>query len=277
MVAAARAAWKGFLKVGSVACAVKLIGATSESDKIHFRILNRKDKLPVRSAYIDEGTEAAVEAADQVKGYEINKGEFVLVEPEELKKLKVQSEHTLDIDGFIPEEELDQRYFEKPYFLVPGDPAAASSFAVLREAMARRGVAARSSVILYQRCRPVVIQPSGKGMILTTLRTHGEVISEKSAFEGLKSIKAEPDMIEIATMLIDKKKTEFDPSAFEDRYENALIEMINALKSGKKPPKPAAAPKENVVNLADILRKSLEKEGISAASKPATKKKAKAA
>lgn len=146
--------------------------------------------------------------------------------------------------------------------------------------MARRGVAARSSVILYQRCRPVVIQPSGKGMLLTRLRPHGEVISEAAVFEGLKAVKTETDMIEIATLLIDKKQTTFDPSAFEDHYENALIDMINALKSGKKLPKPAAAPKENVVNLAEVLRKSLEKEGIGAAATsktPAQKKKTKAA
>src|SRR5690242_14480739 len=101
MATAPRAIWKGFLKLGVVSCGVKLVGATSEAGKIHFRILNRKDRLPVKSAYIDEGTGKLVETEDQVKGYETDKGEFLLIEPDEIKALKLQTEHTVDIDGFV--------------------------------------------------------------------------------------------------------------------------------------------------------------------------------
>jgi DNA end-binding protein Ku len=260
-MATARAAWRGHLKFGSVAFGVKLIGAVSEADKIHFRILNRKTREPVKSAYFDEKTGDIVEAADQIKGYELSSGELLPIEPDDIKALKPTSEHTLEVEEFVPEAEIDQRYLEKPYYIAPADDVSAEGFAIFREALAKKKVAARSCVVLYQRGREVLIQPSGKGLVLTTLRNHNEVMSEKSSFEGLKAGKIDPEMAEIAELIVEKKTGEFDPSKFEDTYENALIEMIKAKQQGKKPPKPAPKPKENVVNLADVLRKSLEKEG----------------
>ncbi len=277
---APRAVWKGFLKFGSVACAIKLVGATSESEKIHFRILNRKTRQPVKSAYVDEGTDEAVESGDQVKGYQTDKGDYVMIEPEEIKQLKLSSEHTLEIDDFVALDTVDQRYLEKPYHVVPADAGAQETFAVIREAMARKKVAGRACIVLYQRGREVVIQPEGKGngMLMTTLRNHNEMIAENSVFEGLSKVKTDSEMIEIAELLIDKKAGRFDPGKFEDVYENALIEMIKAKQHGKKPPKAAPTPKENVVDLAGILRKSLEHEGISkGAGKPVSKRGKKAA
>ncbi|MBZ9863119.1 Ku protein [Mesorhizobium sp. CA12] len=261
-MAAPRAVWNGFLKVGSVTCGVKLVGATTETGKVHFKILNRKDGLPVKSAYVDEGTGEVVPAEDQIKGYEADKGEFLEIEPDEIKKLKLTSHHTLEVDGFVAIDDIDTRYLEKPYYVIPADGAAAESFNVLREAMAKKRVAARSCVVLYQRGREVVIQPFGKGMLLTELRTHNEMISEESVFEDLNSPKFDNDLLEIAGLLIDKKVTKFDPSKFEDTYEDALIAMIDAKRKGKKPPKPTPPPKENVVDLATVLKKSLAKEGI---------------
>ncbi|MDX8449922.1 Ku protein [Mesorhizobium captivum] len=261
-MAAPRAVWKGFLKVGSVSCGVKLVGATSEASKVHFKILNREDGLPVKSAYVDEETGDVVPSEDQIKGYEADKGDFIEIEPDEIKKLKLTSQHTLEVSGFVALDDIDTRYLEKPYYVIPADGAAVEAFSVLREAMARKRVAARSCVVLYQRGREVVIQAFGKGMLLTELRTHNEMISERSVFDDLKSAKYDKDLLEIASLLIDKKVTKFDPSKFEDTYEDALIAMIDAKRKGKKPPKPAAQPKENVVDLASVLRKSLEKEGI---------------
>ncbi len=270
-MAALRAVWKGFLKFGSVSCGIKLINATSESEKIHFRILNRTDRLPVKAAYLDEETGEIVDTEDQVKGYETDKGEYLLIEPDEIKKLKLTSNHTLELEEVVDIAEIDQRYLEKPYYVVPADAVSVEPFAVIREALKQKNAAARSCIVLYQRGREVVIQPYGKGMLMTTLRNANEMISEKSVFGDIKTPKADPDMIEIASLLIDKKVGKFDPSKFEDRYENALIEMINAKKAGKKPPKPFAPPKENVINLADVLRKSLAKEGVKAPKKAARK------
>lgn len=273
-MATPRAAWKGFLKVGSVTCGVKIVGATSEASKIHFKILNRKDGLPVKSAYIDEATEEIVDAEDQVRGFEIDKDEYVHVEPDELKKLKLTSKHTLEVGEFVELSDVDTRYLEKPYYLIPADGAAAEAFEVIRKAMEEKKVAARSCVVLYQRGREVLIQSFGKGMLLTELRNHGEMISEQSVFADIKKIEYDPDLTEIASLLIDKKVTKFDPSKFEDTYEDALIAMIEAKRKGKAPPKPAPRPKENVVNLAEILRKSLAQEGgKSRKGKPTTSRK----
>jgi DNA end-binding protein Ku len=271
-MAAPRAAWKGHVKFGSVAFGVKLIGAVTEADKIHFRILNRKTREPVRSAYVDEKTGDIVEAQDQVKGYELSSGDLLEIEPDDIKALKPVSEHMLEVSEFVDQADVDQRYLEKPYYLLPADRASAESYALFRDALARKKAAARSSVVLYQRGREVVITPSGKGLVLTTLRNHNEVMSEKSAFEGLKDQKVDPEMAEIAGLIVEKKSGRFDPSKFEDTYENALIEMIKAKQQGKKPPKPAPKPKENVVNLADVLRKSLEKEGGKAPAREKARK-----
>lgn len=276
---ALRAVWKGFLKFGAVTCGIKLINAASESEKIHFRILNRKDRLPVKAAYVDEVTGDIVTSEDQIKGYELDRGQYLLIEPEDIKKLKPTSEHTLEVEETVDLSAIDQRYLDKPYYVVPADAMSEEPLAVIREALAKKKAAARANIVLYQRGREVVIRPHGKGLMMTTLRNAKDVVSEKAIFDGIKVPKTDPDMVEIATLLIDKKVGKFDPSTFEDRYENALIEMIDAKKAGRKPPKPAAAPKENVVNLAEVLRKSLEKEGISAgkAKKPAASARRKSA
>lgn len=269
---APRAVWKGFLKFGAVTCAVKLVNATSDSSRVHFRILNRKDRLPVKSIYIDESSGKPVAPEDQVKGFEIETGEHLLIEQEEIAGLKAASEHTLEVGRFVELDAIDSRYLDKPYFVIPGDPAAREAFGVVRAALADRKVAATSQVVLYQRGRNVVLRSHGAGMLMTTLRTHAEMVSEKGAFDGLKSRKLDPDLIEVASLLIDKKTGTFDPKTFEDRYENALIELIAAKRAGKKPPKPVAAPKENVVNLADVLRRSLAEEG--GRKQPAKRRKA---
>jgi DNA end-binding protein Ku len=273
---ALRAVWKGFLKFGAVSCGIKLINAASESEKIHFRILNRKDRLPVKSAYVDEVTGDIVGAEDQIKGYQLESGDYLLIEPDDIKKLKPTSEHMLEVEETVELSSIDQRYLDKPYYVVPADAMSEEPLAVIREALAKKKTAARASIVLYQRGREVVIRPHGNGLMMTTLRNAKDVVSEKAVFEGIKVPKTDSDMVEIAAMLIDKKVGKFDPSKFEDRYENALIEMINAKKAGKKLPKPAAAPKENVVNLAEVLRKSLAKEGIKA-KKPATARRKSAA
>lgn len=275
MAQAPRAAWKGHLKLGSISCGIKLIGASTEAEKIHFKILNRKTKEPVKSAYVDETTGKIVDSEDQVKGYEVDGG-FLQIEPEDIKKLKPTSEHTLEIDSFVPAKEIDQRYLDKSYYVVPADGAAVETFAVIREAMKTSATAARSCIVLYQRGREVVLEPFEAGMLMTTLRTHAEMVSEKSAFDGLtEPKKIDAEMLEIAGLLIDKKAGKFEPANFEDSYEDALIAMIKAKKAGKKPPKAAPAPKENVVNLADVLRRSLAKEGIKRSAKgKASKRKA---
>ena len=258
---APRAVWKGFLKLASVSCAVKLTGATTESETVHFRTLNRTTKTPVHSIYVDEGTGKPVDSDDQVKGYELDNEEFVLIEPKEIKKLKLESEHTLEIDQFVDPTTVPSLYREKPYYLYPADKVATEPFAVVREAMARTKMAGMASLVLYQRERPVLIEPMGKGLLMTTLRYENWVVEAKNVFSELQKADVDPEMAEIASLIIEKKTGKFEPSGFEDTYENALLELIKAKQQGKKPPKSVPAPRENVINLAEILRDSLKKEG----------------
>jgi DNA end-binding protein Ku len=258
---APRAVWKGFLKLASVSCAVKLEGATTENDKVHFRTLNRKTRTPVHSIYIDEGTGKPVDTEDQVKGYQLDNEEFVIVEPEEIKRLKVQSQQTLEIDHFINPDAVPSPYREKPYYLYPADKVAVEPFAVMREAMVRKKMAGIACIVLYQRERPVIIEPMGKGLLMTTLRYQNWVVEAKEVFSGLHNVKVDPEMTEIASLIIEKKVGKFEPKEFEDTYEDALLEVIKAKQEGKEPPKPVQPPHENVINLADVLRKSLVEEG----------------
>jgi DNA end-binding protein Ku len=269
-VAAPRALWKGFLKLGSITCAVKLVGAVSEAGKIHFRTLNRKTRQPVKAIYVDEETGDPVERDEQVKGYELEKGEFLLVEPEEITRLKKAGEHRLDIDGFVDRASVSSIYREKPYYLLPGDRLANEPYALIKAALEGEGVDAIGRVVMQQRERSVLVEPMDGGLVMTLLRQANEVVADKQIFDGIPKGEVDPELGEIAAMLIDRKAASFDPADFEDRYENALAAMLEARKKGKKPPKPAPKPREKVANLASLLKKSLEQEGKRA--KPANRK-----
>ena len=193
MASAPRAAWKGFLRVGAVSCGVKVVGVVTEADKIHFNVLNRKTGNRVRAVYVDEETNEEVPSEEQIKGWEADKGDFIEVESEEIKALKLTSEHTLDIDDFVPLADIDTRYLEKPYYLIPADKPSMEAFAVLRDALANKKMAARSCVVMYQHGHDVVIQPYGEGMLMPWLRPHNQVVSESSVFDDLPTGKQDKD------------------------------------------------------------------------------------
>ncbi len=267
----ARAVWKGFLKLASVSCAVKLTGATSESGKVHFRTLDRRTETPVKSIYVDEETGEPVDREDQVKGYELEGDEYLEIEPDEINQLKVQAEHTVELSAFVDRDNVPSLYRDKTYFLYPADKVGSEAFAVIRQAMEKKKLSGVASIVLYQRERPVVIEPLRNGLLMTTLRYDNWVVDAKDAFDNVPKVKVDPEMAEIASLIIEKKAGKFDPARFEDTYENALLELIKAKQQGKAPPKPVEAPRENVINLADILRKSLEQEGGKAAPVKAKK------
>lgn len=275
----ARAVWKGFLKLDLVTCAIKLTGATSESEKVHFRTLNKETGAPVKAQYRDEVTGEPVEAADQVKGFEVEKGDFMHVEPEEIKALKVASNHTVSIGKFVDKSSIDRIYFDKPYYVSPADALAVEPFAILREAMAKRNAAGIASIVLYQKERPVLVEAIGKGMLMTTLRYRRTIVPAQAVFDGLGDVEVDREMAEIAELIIEKKRGRFDPSLFEDRYENALLDLIRAKREGKTLPKAAPAPKANVVDLFDALKRSLKAEGVAApaAEQPAKRPRRKTA
>lgn len=258
---APRPAWKGYLKLSLVSCAVELTSATDHSEKVSFRIINRKSGNTVRRQYVDSVSGKPVDPDDEVKGYEIEGDQYLLVEEDEIDAVQIESSHTLSIENFVDRADIPQIYFDQPYYLSPSDEVSEEAFAVIREAMAKQNKAGIARIVLYRRERPVMIEPFGKGLLLTTLRYDKTVRQPDEVFDGLHKGKLDQELVELATHIIAKKQAAFDPSGFEDRYEEALIALIQAKRKGKKPPvaKPAERP-ANVVNLFDALKKSLAGE-----------------
>lgn len=258
---APRPSWKGYLKLSLVACAVELTGATSQSEKVSFRVINRKTGNTVRRQYIDSVTGKPVADEDEVKGYEVGDEEYLLIEEDEIESVQIESSHTLSIESFVDRADIPQIYFDTPYYVTPADEVSEEAFVVIREAMARQKKAGIARIVLYRRERPVMIEPFEEGLLLTTLRYDKTVRKPEEVFEGLGKRKSDPELIELATHIIEKKQAEFDPSGFEDRYEDALLALIQAKQKGRKPPVVQSAERPaNVVNLFEALKKSLAGE-----------------
>lgn len=270
---AARAIWKGYLKLSLVSCAVALYPAASASSRIRFNTLNRTTGNRVKRQFVDAQTGEPVEADDQVKGYEIGKGAYLYVEDEELDALKLESTHTIDIESFVPRSEVDERYLDTPYYIAPDDRVAQEAFAVIRDAIRDKGMAGLGRVVMQRRERLVLLETLDKGLLGTTLHYAYEVRDHASVFDGIPDVDYPKEMRDLAAHIIERKAGHFDPTRFEDRYENALIELVKSKQTGGRVSTPSAPRPANVVNLIDALRRSLETEkGDSAA--PSGKRKA---
>jgi DNA end-binding protein Ku len=257
---APRPNWKGFLKLSLVSCAVALYPATSTSQRIRFNIINRATGNRIRNDIVDAETGQPVEPEDRVKGYQVEKGQYVLVEEEELDNIALASTHTIDIEEFIPVSEVDRIYLDESFYLVPQDEVAQEAFAVIREAMRKEDLAGLARVVIYRREHLLLLCPRGKGLMATTLRYKNEVRNEHDYFDDIPDIKVPADMLKLATHILETKKGHFDPGKFEDRYENALIALINAKRAGKAAPVVAEPRPSNVINLMDALRRSAKAE-----------------
>ena len=253
---APRPNWKGYLKLSLVSCPIALYPATSTSQRIRFNIINRETGNRIRNEVVDVETGDPVPQEERVKGYEYEKGEYVLVEDDELDNVALESTHTIDIEQFVPMSEVDRIYLDESYYLVPQDEMGQEAFAVIREAMKKDDLVGLARVVIYRREHLLLLAPRGKGMMATTLRYKTEVRAEKNYFDEIESVKVAPDMLNLAVQILDSKKGKFDPSKFEDRYENALMDLIKAKRAGKKPPVLSEARPSNVINLMDALRKS---------------------
>jgi DNA end-binding protein Ku len=259
---APRPAWRGYLKLSLVTCAVELTNATTQGEKVRFRVINRATGNTVKRQYVDSATGKPVKDEDEVKGYETGDDEYLLIEEDEIEAVEIESSHTLNLEGFVSKSDIEQVYLDTPYYMTPADEVSEEAFAVIRDAMEDKKMAGLARIVLYRRERPVVIEPRDEGMLLTTLRYDKTVRQADDIFDGLKDVKLDKDMVDLAAGIIDRKKMKFDPSKFEDKYEDALMDLIEAKKKGKKPPtaKPSSQP-SNVVNLFDALKKSLAEEG----------------
>jgi DNA end-binding protein Ku len=257
---APRPNWKGYLKLSLVSCSVALYSATTTSDRIRFNIINRKTGNRVRNLVVDSETEEPVEQEERVKGYQVEKGQYILLEDKELENVALESTHTVDIESFVPRDEVDEIYLDESYYIVPNDKVAHEAFAVIREAMRKEELVGLARVVLYRRERILMLQPRGKGLMATAVRYRTEVRAEKSYFSDIPGVKVSSDMLDLAVHILKSKKAHFDPDQFEDRYENALTALIKAKQAGKPAPKLAEPQPSNVINLMDALRRSVKAE-----------------
>ena len=255
---APRPNWKGFLKLSLVSCAVALYSATSTSQRIRFNIINRKTGNRIRNDVVDAETGQPVEPEDRVKGYQIDKGQYVLVEDDELDNVALASTHTIDIEEFVPVSEVDRIYLDESYYIVPQDDVAEEAFAVIREAMRKEDLAGLARVVIYRREHLLLLRPRGKGLLATALRYRTEVRDEHDYFDDIPNVKVPADMLKLAAHILETKKGHFDPAKFEDRYETALNALIKAKRAGKAPPVLAEPRPSNVINLMDALRRSAQ-------------------
>ena len=271
---APRPYWKGYLKLSLVSCPIALSPATSSSEKISFRQVNKATGNRIRYKKVDSETDEEVTNEDIGKGYEVGKNEFLLMDDEELEAVELESTHTIEIVQFVPFAQIDKRYYDQPYYIVPNDDVGVEAFAVIREAMVGKGVAALGRVVMNKRERVIALEPFGKGLIGTTLHYSYEVRKADDYFDDIPDIKIAPDMLKRAQHIVDEKAGEFEPESFIDHYEQALVEILRKKQANiplKKSTERASAPK-NVINLMDALRRSI---ATTDKEKPAAKAKGK--
>jgi DNA end-binding protein Ku len=277
-MAAARPSWQGHLKLSLVTCPVALYNAISPRGDVHFNLINPKTGNRIRMVTVDAGTDKPVERKNLVKGFEIAKGEYVTVTPEEIDAVRLESTRTIDIDEFVPAADIDRLYWDHPYFLVPDGKMAAEPFAVIRQAMEKTGKVALGRVVMSQRERLLALEPRGHGIIATTLRSHDEVRDVKKAFADIPTVRPSRDMISIAEKIMGQKEADFDPDRFEDHYEDALRRLVKDKQKGHAIVHPDEPDATNVVDLMQALQNSLKgaksSRPSSAASRRAAPKRA---
>src|ERR1700761_2804623 len=271
-----RPTWQGHLKLSLVTCPVALYTATNSAGDVHFNLINPKTNNRIKMITTDPDT-GPIDRSDLVKGYEVAKGEYILVTQDEINAVKLESTKTIDIERFVASDEIDRLYWDNPYYLAPDGKLAQEAFGVIRTAMETSGQIAIGRVVIGTRERVLALEPRGKGILAYTLRTDAEVRKPDEIFAGISDKAPDKAMISIAEKIIEQQEGPFDPSKFVDRYEEALKALIEAKKRGHKAAKVAEPKDTNVVDLMAALRASLggkDKAGAKDTAKPAPKGKA---
>ena len=275
---APRPTWQGHLRLSLVSCPVALYTATSRTNDVSFNMLHKKTHNRIRMIPTDPEL-GPIERSDIVKGYQYEKDQYVIVTPEEIDNVRLESTRTIDIDKFVDEDDIDRLYWNDPYYLVPDGKVAVEAFSVIREAMGRAGKIALGRVVMHQRERLLAMEPRDKGIVAYTLRTYDEVKKPETLFDDIPEVKLDKGMVDIAARIIEQQEGDFDPTGFKDRYEEALRELIKEKEKGVGRVVHADAPEDtNVVDLMEALRRSLGDKGgkagarKTAAKKPAAKK-----
>jgi DNA end-binding protein Ku len=273
---ATRPTWQGYLRLSLVSCPVALYTATSRSGDVHFNMLHKDTHNRIRMIPTDPES-GPVERADIVKGYEIEKGRYVVVTDEEIKNVRLETTRTIDIERFVDEADIDRLYWNDPYFLAPDGDMAVEAFSVIREAMGKAKKVALARVVMHQRERLLALETRGKGILAYSLRNNREVRDAKETFGQIPASKPDAKMVAIAEKIIEQLEGEFDPSEFNDRYEDALRKLIKEKEKNHGRIAKVEEPKEaEVIDLMEALRRSLgeggERRKTTTRAKPAARK-----
>jgi DNA end-binding protein Ku len=270
---APRPSWKGHLRLSLVSCPVRLYPATSGASRVSFNLLH-KDTLNRINMRPYDAELGEVERADLVRGYEYEKGRYVVMDPEDFDRVQIESTKTIVVEQFVDEDEVDPLYLEAPYYLAPDGDFAEETFGVIREAMRQEKKVALSRVVLTSREHLIAMSVREKGFLVTTLRTADEVRSSEEIFQEIEDGKPDKEMLQLATQLIRQKAGTFKPETFRDRYQDALMEVIRAKIKGEAPVVAKAPETARVINLMDALKRSLAESGGEPARKPPARSKA---
>ncbi len=266
-----RPIWSGNLRLSLVSCPVALYGAVSRKRDISFHLINPATNNRIRMVPTDPDT-GPVSRAELVKGYEFEKDRYAIVTPDELNAVRLETTDNLDIELFVDAAAIDRLFWNEPYYLLPNDDKAVEAYSVIREALLRTNRIALGRVVMHTRERLMAVEPVDKGLVSYTLRTRDEVVDPVRAFDRLPEVKPDARMIDIAERIIEQSEGPFDTSAFRDRYEDALRELVERKQQGKTATIEAPrSEKSNVIDLMEALRRSLKAKGGDEAPKRAAK------
>ena len=270
---AARPTWQGYLRLSLVSCPVALYTATQRTSDVSFNMLHRQTLNRIRMIPTDPET-GPVDRADIVKGFEVEKGQYVVVTEDEIDNVRLDTTRTLDIERFVDADDIDRLYWNDPYFLAPDGDMAAEAFTVIRQAMEKAGKIALGRLVMHQRERLMALEPRDRGIVAWSLRSNNEVRDADDVFSHIPALKPSAAMVEIAEKIIGQQEGPFDPSQFNDRYEDALRALIAEKQKGHGV-KTVEAPREaEVIDLMEALKRSLGQGGgrrKAPARKPAAK------
>src|SRR5947199_8667680 len=245
---APRAYWKGYLKLSLVSCPIALFPATSEREKISFHQLNKNTGHRIKYRKVDAESGDEVESADIIKGYEVGKGDYIELDPDELEAVAIESKRVIDIDEFVPKKEIDELYLNSPYYIAPDGEVGQQAFTVIREAIRKEGMVALARVVFTSREHVMAVEPRGKGLLGITLRYPYEVRKEDEYFDDIEDEKIPKDMADLAAHIVETKAGHFKPEKFEDHYEEALKEVLKKKQSGEKIEVPRERAPAKVIN-----------------------------